>query len=146
MLTNLLGTKLVRNLRYLHSLFKGVALAITLLLLLNTFVISISKVDGSSMYPTLNDGDVLIVCKICSTLKHPRLDQIIIIQSKNDDALTFVKRIEGVPGETVSTPTGNITLNKNQYYALGDNRDHSIDSRTYGPIDTSQVLGVVLFK
>ncbi len=124
--------------------------------LIITFVGCRSKVDGNSMNPTLNNGDNLWISKISYTVGDPKRFDVIVFNY--DENTTYVKRIIGLPGETVLIDElGNIYINgevlsenygkerisrnklgrasqpvllgSDEYFVLGDNRNNSSDSR-----------------
>ena len=135
-----------------------------------TYVGQRTKVEGSSMEPTLSNGDNLIVDKISYRFRNPERFDIIIFPYKYEKNTFFIKRIIGMPGETVwinnsgeiyingvllsenygletikyaglaSTP---ITLGKDEYFVMGDNRNDSTDSRfdVVGPIKRKEIVG-----
>lgn len=135
-----------------------------------TYVGQRTKVEGSSMEPTLSNGDNLIVDKISYRFRNPERFDIIIFPYKYEKDTFFIKRIIGMPGETVwinnsgeiyingvllsenygletikyaglaSTP---ITLGKDEYFVMGDNRNDSTDSRfdVVGPIKRKEIVG-----
>lgn len=127
---------------------------VSALFLEKTFII-----EGPSMSPTINNGDRVTV----NTDLNDRIvkDDIIIFEQDNK---SFCKRVIGVEGdhiELVGTRIkvngmelfhtdfrmGNdteITLQKDEYFVLGNNLDNSLDSRTYGPIQRSQIIGKVI--
>ena len=126
-------------------------------------------VDGSSMEDTLHNGDQLIVdCFTYRFVHEPRRQDIVVFRLKDEPETFYVKRIIGLPGETVqikksviyingkpiedpyatqkSFPAGaaekEITLGENEYFVMGDNRNNSQDSRyAVGPVDRSQFIG-----
>jgi signal peptidase I len=130
-------------------------------------VISRVIVSGKSMNPTLENGDSGYVNKCILKLRPLRHGEIVIFHDGVDNQLV-VKRVIAVPGDTVSfsfsrvyvngnmlsepylkagTLTiprnyNNVTLGKGQYFMMGDNRANSLDSRNYGPISTSHIIGL----
>jgi len=124
---------------------------------------AIGIVDGNSMSPTLNNGDVFIYTK--ESQIH-RLN-VVAIRSK-DTGETIVKRIIGLPNEqvcirdgyiyinglqlsdvvTVYTDPGvcgaNYILGPNEYFVIGDNRGVSVDSRAFGAVTSMEILGVLM--
>lgn len=110
------------------------------LLYVRFFVGSVVAVSGESMYPTFNSGDYVFgtVMHDNAPIKH---DDIIIFKY---DGRYLIKRVVGVPGDTMpaTEDTSEITLSDTQYYVLGDNRQNSLDSRNFGPIERD----VIKFK
>lgn len=147
-------------------LVKELLAFIVIIALILIFVIGVTRVDGESMYPTLTNGSVVLFFKLKKTYER---GDIIAIRMANGD--NFVKRVIAVPGDTVDFIDGKVlvnghiehyaktsdetskqsfddfpvTLSEGQYFVLGDNRPKSIDSRTFGPISSSQTRGKVLF-
>ena len=121
-----------------------------------------TEVEGASMEPTLSEGDNLIVDKISYRFRNPeRFDIIVFPPYENKENVYYIKRIIGLPGETVQIDeNGNIyingeileesygkeiidaektgiaaepvTLGEDEYFVLGDNRNNSLDSRDSG--------------
>ncbi len=129
-----------------------------------------TKVQGGSMQPTLHDGDNLIVDKLTYRFSEPKRFDIIVFPYEYKDKTYYIKRIIGLPGETVRIDTdGNIyingeilnedygaetildpgravteiTLAGDEYFVLGDNRNNSSDSRdpSVGNIRRSRIIG-----
>lgn len=157
---------------------KYILFAILLGLLIVTFVIQRNSVIGHSMDDTLNDNDQLIVEKVTKWFNGIRPGDIITITTEglpyHDGDIHIVKRVIGVPGDTVEIRSravyrngqklnepylrngtvtdplniqySNVTLGPDQYYVLGDNRGNSTDSRVFGPVDKSLVIGEVLLR
>lgn len=126
-------------------------------------------VSGSSMENTLSDGDNLIVDKITYRFSDPKRYDIIVFPYQYEDNTYFIKRIIGLPGETVQIVDGTIyingevldesygrevmknsgmaadpiTLGEDEYFVLGDNRNDSTDSRdpSVGKIKRNQIIG-----
>ena len=118
---------------------------------------------GESMYPTLKDGQILAVN---THDKIPGRGDIVIFKSKNYSKV-LIKRVIGLPGEKIIIKNNNIyingqiikdyvdidmesygilkeeiTLKENEYFAMGDNRNHSYDCRDIGPLLKDEIIGV----
>ncbi len=140
-----------------------------------TFIAQRTEVSGSSMETTLQDGDSLLVDKISYRFNDPKRYDIVIFPYKYGDRQYFIKRIIGLPGETIRIDTdGNIyvndvvlsenygaevildpgraieevTLGENEYFVMGDNRNHSMDSRdpSVGNISKKDILGKAMIR
>lgn len=133
--------RLLRGLRYAHALFGSISTVFILVIVLNAYVVTFFRVDGHSMDPTLHDGQLLPVVLVGYVLEQPRKNDIVIVQYEAGLQTRFVKRVLGVPGDTVIVRDSPVVLKKDEYYVVGDNRNHSTDSRTYGPIKRSQIIG-----
>lgn len=133
-------------------LYIGIVLILSWLIV--TFVGVRTVVDGQSMEPTLQDGNNLIVDKLSYRFRDPKRYEIIVFPYKEENTY-YIKRIIGLPGETVQVKNGEvyidgeilgedygaeamedagiasepIELGTDEYFVLGDNRNHSSDSR-----------------
>ncbi len=134
-----------------------------------TFVGQRTQVSGSSMETTLSDGDQLIVDKISYRFRDPKRYDIVVFPYRYEKNTYYIKRIIGLPGETVQIVNGcvyingqplnehygnevmeeaglaaePITLGEDEYFVLGDNRNNSQDSRAanVGVIHRNELLG-----
>ncbi|MBQ4361962.1 MAG: signal peptidase I [Lachnospiraceae bacterium] len=136
-----------------------------------TFVGQRTKVIGQSMYPSLHDGDQLIVDKISYRFKDPKRFDVVVFPYRLEPDKRYIKRIIGMPGEKVQIIGGEvyingekledpygkiaglmqdsgeaaeeITLADDEYFVLGDNRNNSKDSRwpDVGPIHRDEFIG-----
>lgn len=128
------------------------------------FVIQGYRVSGACMEPHLWTGERVLVSKMAYTLNGPKRGDIVVFLYPRDPRQTFVKRIIGLPGETVSIKDGDVCVNGNplpepyrvnaahgdmaprfvphdQYFVMGDNRDFSDDSRFWGELPARDILG-----
>lgn len=143
MLTNL-SQHLLRILRYAHALLGSTAIVFLLIILANAFIVTVFTVQGNSMYPTLHNGQLLPVSLINYLFTTPKRGQVVIVAYSGDRSVHFVKRIVAIPGDVVPFNDSSVTLRANEYFVEGDNRDHSTDSRSYGPITRDQIIGYVI--
>lgn len=140
-----------------------IALALIITYLLFTFVLISAKVNGASMYPTLQDGEFGYSFVITKNMGINRFDICVV----NVENKKLVKRVIGLPNETVSykdnqlyidgTPVKDVvdfdvytsdfevTLGEDEYYCLGDNREISRDSRYYGSFNKEDIVSTHLF-
>lgn len=151
------------------------AMIIAVALLLVKFVGQRTIVHGTSMVPTLEDGDNLIADKVTYRLRDPERFEIIVFPYEYEDKTYYIKRIIGLPGETVYIDeSGNIWINgeileenygadtieyqglaaeeivlgEDEYFCLGDNRSVSKDSRysDVGNIEREEIIGRAIFR
>ena len=144
-------------------------LAILVGLLIVRFVGQRTEVIGESMSPTLENGDNLIVDKLTYRFSDPKRFDIIVFPFKENRTVYYIKRIIGLPGESVQIKDGKIyingmeleedygaetivdpgiasspvTLGADEYFVLGDNRNNSEDSRraSVGNISRDEIFG-----
>ena len=151
-------------------------IVLVILLPIRYFIAQPFIVVGSSMYPTFQNGDYLIVDEISYRFEKPQRGEVIVFRPPppNNTKDHFIKRIIGLPGETVSVigntvtiknkdyPNGftlsesyvsserdaskEVTLGDNQYFVMGDNRAVSSDSRVWGAINSDEISGKALLR
>ena len=157
----------------LSTLLSLVIMVGCVLAILN-FVGSRVSVEGTSMYPTLKDKDQLVEDIFTyKFVRDPKRFEIVIFKLKNDPGTHYIKRVIGLPGETVQIVNSVIyingeelkedygrgvyflagsaeqpvTLGEDEYFVLGDNRNNSIDSRyAVGKVRRSQFTGRAVFR
>ena len=172
-----------------RDIIEALVLAVVVFMLLQTTVRNF-KVDGSSMDPTLEHGQYLLVNRLLylridserlskiipfwkSTdqtshfaVRAPKRGEVIVFQFPRDPNKDFVKRVVGLPGEVIEMRGGRVyvdgvvleepyltakdnsnksdyRLKDGEYYVLGDNRSHSNDSRSWGPVPEANLRGKV---
>ena len=156
-----------------------IALAIVIpirLLLFQPFV-----VKGSSMEPNYHSGDYLVIDELSYKLREPKRDEVIVFKYPLNTSYRYIKRIIGLPGETVEVKGGYISITEpsgqvnqlnedayitsavrqawqsgvnygpkklasNEYFVMGDNRNYSSDSRTWGILPKNDITGKVLLR
>lgn len=140
------------------------------------FVAQPHKVSGNSMLPTLHSGDYILTDKLSYRFGSPKQGDIIVLKNPRDESQDFIKRIIAIPGDTVKIEGGQVFVNdkavaekylpndfktrsglflgegqdvkagSNQYFVLGDNRNHSSDSREWGGITREEIVGRAFFR
>lgn len=135
------------------------------------FFFQVGVVNGTSSYPTIADGERFVTDKISYRFYSPAKGDFVVINSPKNNNIDLIKRIVGLPGETIMISDGSIFLNGklltedylqpgiktfsesflsekmpyeipiNNYFVLGDNRSHSSDSRDFGPIPRELIVG-----
>jgi signal peptidase I len=151
-------------------------IAIVAVLLIRAFLIQPFLVSGDSMVPTFHNGDYLLVDELTYRLREPQRGEVIVFRFPKDEKLFFIKRIIGLPGERVEIADGkviivngehpqgvilsepslsptletsgnkDITLGPDQYFVLGDNRSFSLDSRSWGTVAKTEIMGLVRLR
>lgn len=136
---------------------------IVVVVLIRSFIATPVRVDGDSMNKTFKNGDILILYKLS---KIKRFDVIVLHEEKDNEKI--IKRVIGMPGDTVAIKDGEIyindekiddeyaygmtsdydriTLKSDEYFILGDNRLISKDSRYFGPVKEKEIKGKVIFR
>lgn len=154
----------------LREYVEAFGIAIVLALFIITFIAQSFLVQGSSMEPSLHNGERLLVDKITYRVRAPKRGEIIVFRYPADPRRKFIKRIMGLPGdqievrnhtlyvngaslneEYINGPTygdfGPVTVPDGTYFVMGDNRNNSDDSRfaDVGPVPRKLVVGRALF-
>lgn len=154
--------------RFLRDLLQVVLPAIVLAMIVHLFLAQATVVYGQSMEPSLRPHQRLIVDKLTYRLRAPQRNDIIVLDLPGVNDM-LVKRIVGLPGETIEIRDGivlvnnqelaepfphdighanmaPVTLNALEYFVMGDNRDNSNDSRSFGPVKRDAIVGRVWLR
>ncbi len=143
-------------------------------LVIRVFLVQPFLVDGASMSPNFETNDYLIVDKLSYFFKTPMRGEVVVFKYPSDPSKYFIKRVIGLPGETITVLDGNTTITKtdgtkvhinesfvknistddskttalgaDEYFVMGDNRPHSFDSRAWGPLDKKYIAGRALLR
>lgn len=154
---------------WVFELGKIGAVLFIIALILHYFVLRISGVSGGSMEPNFKDGEFVLVDQISYRFAEPKRGDVVILKFPGQPKEKYIKRIIGLPFETISikdgfvyindkklnerylpfgrqtSPEMKITLGKEEYFLLGDNRENSNDSRFWGPCPKNYILGRAIF-
>ncbi|HEY0323288.1 MAG TPA: signal peptidase I [Pyrinomonadaceae bacterium] len=154
-------------------LVRDLVFALMFATLMVVFVVQPVKVEGTSMLTRLHDGDRIFVNKLIY-YGVPKLQRgdIVVFWYPNDPSKNYIKRIVGLPGETVEVREGRVLINNveldepyldphlniahmslqpalikdHYYFVMGDNRDNSSDSRYWGLVPEKYIYGKALFR
>lgn len=164
-------SKILYSSGVIFDLAKWLILILVIFTLINAFFVGVFVVDGESMDPSFRNKELVFWRKgiYTETAATPQRGDIVVVQYPGDPKhKVYVKRIIGLPNETlevkkgkiyidgkilrekylnqsvVSEPSGVWTMRKNEYFVMGDNRPNSNDSRYFGPIEKRFVLGKAL--
>jgi signal peptidase I len=148
--------------------------ALVIAIVIRTFVFQAFYIPSESMVPTLKIGDRVLVNKLSYKLHDPRRGDIVVFKApaaaRTAEIKDLVKRLVGLPGETIEGKDGRIYINgralsepylpadvksrtfgpekvpPDSYFMLGDNRQYSKDSTFFGPIKRDQLIGRVFMR
>lgn len=153
------------------DLFTLALLIVLVVIPIRLFIASPFVVDGESMHPTFENLDYLIIDELVYDLSLPARGDVVVFRYPKNPSVFYIKRVIGLPGETVAinhgivtitktngtaltlaepyvvnedaTYTNKVTLGAGQYFVLGDNRPNSSDSRVWGPLPAGDIIGRV---
>ena len=152
--------------RMAADVFETIVLATLIFLGINGLSARI-RVDGSSMEPSLHTGEFVVVNKFAYRLGQPRLGDVVVFHFPGDPGQEYIKRVIGVPGDTVEVENGQVSVNgkrivepyiaaqpdyqgswivpQESLFVLGDNRNNSSDSHSWGMVPFNYVVGKAVF-
>jgi signal peptidase I len=154
-----------RLLHFLREVLETVLPAILIALLINVFIGQATRVEGQSMEPSLHTDQRLVVEKVSYRFHGPQRYDIVVLKLPSQGDELLIKRVIGLPGETVEIRNGQVFVNGEpldepfvdentqpgrngqvtvpplHVYVLGDNRNHSNDSRSFGPVPIENLVG-----
>lgn len=161
---------------FVWDFLKIFVIALAIIIPIRFYLFQPFIVTGQSMLPNFKDGQYLIIDEISYRFTEPQRGEVTVIRSPSDNSQFFIKRIIGLPGETIEISDGSViiknserpfgfvldeeylsqdlqtfgniskTLKENEYFVLGDNRIASSDSRVFGPILGETIVGRVFIR
>ena len=172
LLVTLFGTTVASVVLYVVELAEVVVISLAIILPIRYFLIQPFYVKGASMEPNFQDHQYLIIDELSYRMRNPERGEVIVFRYPLDPRQYFIKRVIGLPGETVKVEDGKIiivnaahpggfvlseaylsgletprngswALAVDQYFIMGDNRPYSLDSRFFGPINKDAIVGRV---
>src|ERR1700686_28503 len=149
--------------RLIRELIETIAFTLLVFLIIR-FAAQSFRVDGASMEPGLHTDEYVLVNKVAYLFHEPQRGDVIVFHYPLEPTKDFIKRIIGIPGDTVQTTSDAVIVNgqtlhepyistpfnyasdtlklgSGEFFVMGDNRDNSLDSRTWGPLNRSYIVG-----
>lgn len=160
----------------LWEILEVILIAAATVFLIRSFLVQPFLVSGASMEPSFYNSDYLLVDEITYRFREPERGEVVVFKSPTAINTYFIKRLVGLPGERVSVKNGevriypksddnffvlkenylepdiktfgdfDVKLKNGQYFVLGDNRNFSFDSRSWGPLDGNRMVGLVRLR
>lgn len=159
---------------FVWEISKVIIIALLIVVPVRYFIFQPFLVRGESMEPNFNNGDYLIVDEISYRFRQPQRGEVVVFKFPDNPSQRYIKRIIGLPEETVEIRTGQIfvlsgdeelqldessylglsdtpgstkvNLIEDEYFVLGDNRPRSADSRRWGALPKENIIGRALFR
>jgi signal peptidase I len=152
-----------------------VIIALVTVFVIRTFIAQPFLVSGASMEPTFHNGNYLLIDELTYRFREPQRGEVIIFRYPGDEKEFFIKRIIGLPHETltiadnqitITTTSGEtinlaesyltestrtfgektVTIEEGEYFVMGDNRSNSFDSRNWGPLKEKEIVGIARLR
>lgn len=153
----------------IFEVVKVVLISLAIILPIRYFLVQPFYVEGASMEPNFYNKEYLIIDEISYRFNNPERGEVIILKNPQDRKFYFIKRVVALPGEKVAVLNGRVFINDKQlsetyiknfsnddygpvtladdeYFVLGDNRSNSSDSRYFGPLKRTDVIGRVWIR
>ena len=160
--------------RAILEIVQALALAVVISVVLNLFVVQVTEVRQRSMELTLEQNDRVLVSKLDYRFGVPQRGDIIVFNPPTDSTIPYVKRVIAVGGDTIDLHDGKVYVNgklieyaetrgqpttpqapriayplavpQGEIFVLGDNRQSSSDSRTFGSVPVGNIIGKVILR
>lgn len=152
-----------------YETLRTVVLVLLTAFIIRVFIMQPFLVQGASMEPTLTNSEYLIVEKVAYKFRQPDRGEIVVFRAPVNWTENYIKRVIALPGETIKIEDNKIfinnkvleesyiesggvsfdnpdyslelTLGEDEYFVIGDNRNHSSDSRSWGPLPRQNIIG-----
>lgn len=165
-------TKILQSIiTFLTEMAETIIFSLIIFLVAYTLLGQPHRVEGDSMLPTFENGELIITDKITYKFRPPKRGEVIVFAAPPNQQKDYIKRIIGLPGETITISNGDVLINNqkltenyihestrisfgsfikegetkiippNNYFVMGDNRSISFDSREWGFLDKENIIG-----
>ncbi len=160
----------------IFDFLQSIVVVMAILVMIYLFVMSPQEIKGASMEPSFFNGEFILTNKIVYKVFEPQRGDVVIFKAPSDKEIDYIKRIIGLPGDTVLLRDGKIYVNgtaiaepylrpgtessgelflqdgqqatvpEGKYFVMGDNRPHSSDSREFGFIAKEDFIGKAILR
>ena len=168
--------RLKKGIAAFFDFLQGIVVILAVLVMVYLFIMSPQEINGASMEPNFHNGEFILTNKITYKFRDPQRGDVVIFKSPMDKEVDYIKRIIGLPGDTVALHDNalyvngqkvvepylapdvtifggsflaegqEITVPPGRYFVCGDNRPHSSDSREFGTIAKEDFIGEAIFR
>ncbi|MDO8610999.1 MAG: signal peptidase I [bacterium] len=148
----------------------------SLFIVVYLFILTPNQVKGASMEPTFHTGDYILTSRVTYKMRKPERGDVIVFKAPKNPDIEYIKRIIGLPEDIIMVRNGDVFVNNNlvqenyiaartnlwdtgftkdgveftvpedELFVMGDNRPRSSDSREFGPIHISSIIGQVFYR
>jgi signal peptidase I len=162
--------------KVIYEFVEAFVISASVFVVVYLFLMQPHQVSGSSMYPTFKDKEYLLTDKITYKRSSPNYGDVIVFKAPMNENVDFIKRVIALPGQEVMVKGGHVYINglelvepylassvvtnageflhegvpytvqPGELLAFGDNREHSSDSRDWGPVPDANIVGRVFFR
>lgn len=158
------------------DIIETIVVALAIFVVIYLFLFQPHQVKGASMEANFHDNEYILTDKVSYKFSQPKRGDVVIFKAPRNPDLDFIKRVIGLPGERIKVQGGHVYINDqllkeeylpsalltqagafltegkelvippDNYIVLGDNRNHSSDSREWGPITPQEIIGKAFFR
>jgi len=157
--------------QFFLDLIETIVMALAIFVVCYLFLFQPHQVKGNSMFPNYHDGEYILTDKVSYRFGNPVRGDVVVFRSPQNKEVDYIKRVIGFPGETIKIEAGSVFINnqklnenylpadhlttgqsfltegqefvvpQGEYFLMGDNRNHSSDSREFGSVEKEEFIG-----
>ncbi len=165
-----------KTIEFVMDILETIVFVGSLFIVIYLFILQPNQIRGASMEPTFDSGDYIFTSKITYRFRKPERGDIVVFRSPRNPDIEFIKRIIGLPGDSVRISAEDIYINgrllqenyisaktplweggfikdneeviipAEKVFVMGDNRPRSSDSREFGFVDVDSIIGQVFYR
>lgn len=165
-----------RFINFFFDFLETTVVALSIFVVAYLFLVQPHEIKGNSMEPNFHNNEYILTDKISYKFSEPKRGDVIIFKAPKNPEIDYIKRIIGLPGDHIKVQNGQVYLNgkplkevylkdptslfpgsylqegveivvpQEEYFAMGDNRPHSSDSREFGPVPVNLIIGKAILR